>query len=146
MSNELTACLTRFAERWNLGELTTDTLGRYRLEIDGRLTVTVFQTGRHILIESPLGRLPEDARQADESLLAWLTTRLGELRTREEVLTLDPENADLILFRRLPAATLTLETLEQALESFANQLDDWTRRVSRAPTPITAMPLHILFP
>lgn len=146
MSSELDLCMTRFAERWHLGPLAKDAAGCYRLEIDGRLQVALFQNGPHIFIEGLPGPLPDDDHQADERLMTWLEQHLGELQTAEEVLSLAPEGREIVLFRRLAAQGLSLEVLEEALAAFINRLDQWERRLLASPMPAPLATPYLIFP
>jgi hypothetical protein len=138
--------LARLGERWGL--LATNVNGRdlYQLEIDGRFDVALFQTGGTVMIEASLGPLPSGDDRAWDRLLELLGTYLGELRTREEVLSLTLDSRDLILFRRLSRSGLTLDRLEVALEAFVNQLELWTERLTEEPRMKTPAMPYFLFP
>jgi hypothetical protein len=139
--------LARLGERWGLLATNVDGRDLYQLEIDGRFDVTLFQTGGTIMIEASPGTLPAGDGRTGDPLFELLGTHLGELHTREEVLSLALDSMDLILFRRLSRPGLTLDRLEAALEAFVNQLERWTERLTkedpRMPPP--TMP-YLLFP
>lgn len=140
--------MTRFAARWNLDPLTSDAEGRYRLRIDGRLDVSLFQHGGEILLEGSLGPLPQE--DPPDRLMWMLRLQLGTMSGQEAVLALAPEDETLMLFSRLPAGGQTLVDLERALEGFINQLERWTRELSRhSPSSLTSPPiptLQLFFP
>ena len=98
------------------------------------------------MIEASLGPLPSGDDRAWDRLLELLGTYLGELRTREEVLSLTLDSRDLILFRRLSRSGLTLDRLEVALEAFVNQLELWTERLTEEPRMKTPAMPYFLFP
>ncbi|EXJ15661.1 CesT family type III secretion system chaperone [Imhoffiella purpurea] len=148
LDTHLSDLLGRFAARRDLGALGADAEGRYRLELDGWLEVRIFQSGGDLFLEGSPGRLPaEDPREPDR-IADLLREQVRDLEDQEEVLSLDPEGEDLILFRRLQASGLRLDDFERALESFANRLERWTRRLAAdrtVPSPVAA-PMHIIFP
>lgn len=147
MAGELEKLLGQFAARWGLGESKPDAQNRYFFVLDGSLRISLFQMGRHIYLEGRPGALPEDVRQAGEQLCEVLRKNLAGLETHEEVLSLDPEVDDLVLFRCLPAQALSLVDLEKAIEAFANRLEFWMRELSGAQSrPTLPPPMHIVFP
>lgn len=144
----LESLMTRFAARWNLDPLTPDADGEYRLRIDDHLDIRLFQSGGQIFLESSLGPLPQE--DPPDRLVRMLRLQLTAMPELEEVLTLAPEDETVMLFRRLPAGRRTLEDLERALEGFVNQLERWTRELSRqSPSSPTSPPiptLQLFFP
>ncbi|NEX17295.1 MAG: hypothetical protein C1943_11835 [Halochromatium sp.] len=143
--------LDAFAARWNLGQLSVDEQGRYRLEVDGWLEIRLFQNGGALFLEGSPGRLRPDDPGRDDWIARILRAQLRDLRDREEVLTLDPEEDQLILFRRLQAAQLTPDRLEEVIEAFITQLERWTRELSQpasssVPTAPPLPALQLFFP
>ncbi|MBK5941115.1 CesT family type III secretion system chaperone [Halochromatium roseum] len=148
-ASTLESLMTHFAARHTLDPLTADADGGYHLRIDERLDIRLFQSGGQILLESSLGPLPPD--DPPEQLERTLHLQLTAMSELEEVLTLNPEDETLVLFRRLPADRQTLEDFEGALERFVNQLERWTRELSQpasssAPTTPPLPALQLFFP
>ena len=146
MPNELESLLQQFAIRWGLDRLRADQQNRYQLVLDGSLHIRLFQNGPFIYLESGIGSLPDDIPQSEKQLEHLLTQSLARLHRHEETLCLDPNRPELMLFRRLPALSLILEDLEQALEGFANQLEFWRQSQAAPPVQSAPPPLHFIFP
>ncbi|MTW22491.1 CesT family type III secretion system chaperone [Allochromatium palmeri] len=148
-ASTLEALMTHFAARRHLDPLTADADGGYHLRIDERLDIRLFQSGGQILLESSFGP-PLPPEDPPEQLLRMLRLQLTTMSAVEEVLTLNPEDETLMLFRRLPAGRQTLEDFEDALEGFVNQLERWTRELfqpaSSAPTAPPIPTLQLFFP
>lgn len=146
MAGELERRLEQFAARWGLDVPKPDEQSRYVLMLDGSLRITLFQIGDQIYLEGHPGSLPEDPRQTGERLGDILRKHLAGLEKHEEALSLDPAGNELLLFRRLPARTLSLVDLEKAIEAFSNRLEFWVRELSGRPSPQAPLPMHIVFP
>lgn len=146
MNRELEKLLNPFAAHWGLSELTPDQQGRYSVVLDGHLRIALFQTGPHIYLEARPGALAADARQVAEQLSHLLRKQLAGMEQHEEVLSLDPTTDEVLLFRRMPAQTLSLDQLEKALETFSNRLEFWRRELSWGSSPPASLPMHIVFP
>lgn len=143
----LESLMNDFAARRQLAPLTRDDEGRYRLRVDDRLDILLFQSGSRILLESSLEPVSQD--DPPERLMRILRLQLVSLPELDEVMTLAPEGETLILFKGLSAGTATLNDLEQALEGFINQLERWTRELSQPPRPSPASPfpaMQMFFP
>ena len=147
-ASTLESLMTHFAARRHLDPLTPDADGGYHVRIDEHLDIRLFQNGGQILLESSLGPLPPE--DPPDLLLRMLRLQLTTMAALEEVLTLNPEDETLMLFRRLPAGRQTLEDFEGALEGFVNQLERWMRELSQpassAPTSPPIPTLQLFFP
>ena len=149
VAGELQQLLSQFAKRYQFATPQLGGDGRCALLLDGDLEVMVLQGGNRIYLEAQVLTLPTDQRQVEELLVQCLHLHLTRLQDKQEVLSVDPEGNDLVLFRPLPALGLTLVDFEQALESFVNSLEFWTANTSGTVASWTAVPLpasQILFP
>ena len=147
MAGELDNLLTQFAERNSLAKPQADASGRYFLLLDGDLEVAVLQGGDCIYLEGRLEPLPADARKAEALLSHRLRLHLARLRDKHEVLSLEADSEDFVLFRQLSVRYLSINDFEQALEDFANSLEFWISRGSES-APLQAPPptMQMLFP
>lgn len=147
MMATLEPLLSAFAARWNLDALTPDINGHYTFVFDGSFTVTVFQSGNALYLESRPGALPMSDQSDDEPLRKLLRLSLAGIERGADVLTLAEDSDTLVLFRRLPAAPVTgLRDFESALESFINRLEFWTRVLAHQPPPPVPPALRLFFP
>jgi hypothetical protein len=147
MADELAHLLDRFAGHWGLEPPLPDTPGNYVLELDGRLRLTLTQVGAQVFLEGSPGTLPADGYQAGEQLRTLMSASLAGLGRSDEVLSLDPNNDGLVLFRCLPLPELALDALERELEGFANRLDFLMQHVPAPPASLPApLTLTILYP
>ena len=147
MAGELDTLLAQFTERHGLTKAQIDDSGRYFMLLDGDLEVTVFQGGDRIYLEGHLESLPADQRKAEELLGHYLRLHLARLRSKQEVLSLEPGSDELVLFRQLPARSLTITEFEQALEDFANSLEIWINTVAEPAHTLAPPPsIQMLFP
>ena len=147
MAGELDLLLARFAEHRGLARPRADAGGRYYMLLDGDLEVAVLQGGDRIYLEGRLEPVPADRRKAEELLGHHLRLHLARLREKHEVLSLEPEGDDLVLFRQLPAHALTLREFERALEDFANGLEFWSDRALGPQRTLVPPPeMQMLFP
>ena len=147
MAGELDTVLTQFAERHGLAKLRADASGRYFMLVDGDLEIALLQGGDRIYLEGRLEQLPSDQRKAEELLSHYLRLNLARLQDQQEVLCLEPDGDELVLFRQLPARALTINGFEQALEDFANGLEYWSSGATAADRPLAPPPtMQMLFP
>ncbi|MEZ5581692.1 MAG: CesT family type III secretion system chaperone [Candidatus Competibacteraceae bacterium] len=147
MAGELDKLAAQFAERRQLNEPHRDEQGRYYFLFDGSLEVALFQTGDRIYLEGRLAPIPADNLQAEAVLTRNLKRHLARLRDKQEVLSMDPEDGRLVLFRQLSARSLSILDFEQAMESFVNGLAFWSEDAgSRPQAAVPPPPMHMLFP
>lgn len=144
MADELAQLLDQFAGRWNLEPTSPDAQGQYLLELDGRLRLTLTQIGTQVYLEGTPGALPADRHLAGERLRTLLAATLTGRGQAEEVLSLDPDRDELVLFRCLAAPDLALDEFERHLEGFANRLDFFMQLMTEPSR--SAPPLTVLYP
>jgi len=144
MDGELDSLAGQFAARHDLQAPSRDEHGRYHFLIDGELEIALFQHGNQILIEGQLQPLPDGRNEAGALLEQSLRRHLGRLRDHQEVLSLDPDDDRLVLFRQLGARGLSLADFDQAIGDFANGLAFW-QQVSRAPARPARLPMQQIF-
>jgi len=137
MAGELDALAQQFAAGHDLRPPTRDEAGLYRFLIDGNLEITLFQHGNQIVIEGRLDPLPSGRNEAGAILEQNLRRHLGRLRDHQEVLSLDPESHQLVLFRQLAARRLTSADFDQAIGDFANGLAFWQNSSGPSTRPAT---------
>jgi hypothetical protein len=114
-----------------------DADGRYSLVVDAGMEISIFQVGRELFFESPVGRVPDD-REARETLMSrMLRSQLARVGRRSDVLCLEPDGPGLVLYRRMPVSEVDLRVLEEALGAFANSVDFWSRESFGAGTKPT---------
>ena len=147
MAGELDTIMTQFAERHDLKQLQADGGGRYFILLDGDLEIALLQGGDRIYLEGRLEQVPSDERKAEELLSQYLRLNLAQLQDKQEVLSLEPDSDELVLFRQLPARALSIAEFEKALEEFANGLEYWTSGVTAPVRPLAPPPMmQMLFP
>jgi hypothetical protein len=147
MAGELDTLAAQFAERRQLNQPQRVEQGRYYFLFDGSLEVALFQTGDRIYLEGRLEAIPADNLQAEAVLTRNLKRHLARLQDKQEVLSMDPEDGRLVLFRQLPARSLSILDFEQAMEAFVNGLAFWSEDTGGRPQAATQPPpMHMLFP
>lgn len=147
MAGELDALIDRFMARRGLARSKPDQEGRYFFVFDGELELNLLQTGDQIIVQGEIKALPEDEHLAAGLLANSLQKNLRRLRDKEEVLSIDPQDGTLMMFRRLSARRLDITDLERALGEFANAMEFWNRTMSDSPqVNAPPPPMHMLFP
>ena len=144
MNGELDSLAAQFAARHDLQPPSRDEEGRYHFLIDGDLEIALFQHGHKIVLEAQLQPLPGGRNEVGPFLEQSLRRHLGRLRDHQEVLSLDPDDDRLVLFRQLSAPGLSVVDLDQAIGDFANGLAFW-QHVSRAPDRPARLPMQQIF-
>ncbi len=129
MASELDPLVTQFAAGHGLGAPAPDDDGAYHFVIDD-LELALFQHGDQILLEGRLGKVAGNRGEARQMLQQCLRRQLGRLRDHPEVLTLDDETDELLLFLRLPARETRAADLDSAVGAFANSLEFWHQSAS----------------
>ncbi len=147
MARELDALVSEFVARREVNQPDRDEQGRYFFVFDEELEVALFQSGDQVFLEGRIGEIPQDRNRAEQLLERSLHKHLVRLRDKREVLSIDPEDGHLVLFRQLPARLLDIIALEKALGEFTNGLEFWTSQFLQSPKPVMAPPpMHMLFP
>ncbi|MEO0763590.1 MAG: CesT family type III secretion system chaperone, partial [Pseudomonadota bacterium] len=108
-----------------------DADGRRFVVFDGLYELALFQLGEQLYLSAPIGALPvaREARQdALDHLLGLQMARAGH---GAEVMSIEPDDGELMLFRTLPARHVTAASFEAALSSFVSTLEFWTKQLQR---------------
>lgn len=106
--------------------LTPNDKGEYVVEFDGWLEVRLRQLDRStVLMQSTVGREPDDELAAQRYLERVLRFSLLHVRQAAEVAALEPKSCELHLYRTLELDALTPHGLHEVLEHFANAAEHW---------------------
>jgi len=147
MAKELDALMSEFTSRQRLNQPERDDQGRYFFVFDGDLEISLFQSGDRIFVEGYIGELPQERDSAEALLERMLHRHLARLRDKHEVLSINPEDGQLVLFRQLSARILDIRDLEKVLGEFINGLEFCSNEFLQVPKQTTAPPpMHMLFP
>ena len=147
MVNELDTLIAELAVQRGLEQPRQDAAGRFFLLLDGELELGLVQHGDRIVIEGRLGPVPSDPVRAEALLVRVLKDRFARLKRRREVLSIDPEDGELVLFIELAAPALALTGLERGLAALAGSLEYWHEQLARDTAPVMPSPaMRVLYP
>ena len=130
MAAELDNLVAQMAARADLDRPNRDDRGRFFFVFDGEHEIMLFQSGSTIYIEARVSPLPAERDNALDLLERCLKSQLARFKNKHEVLSIDPEDGQLALFRELPARTLSVADFEQVLGDFVNGLEFWSNQAS----------------
>ncbi len=131
MSPALQEPIAVLCEEVGLPVPTPDPLGVYVIHIEGQeIRVSTLSSGKVILL-GVIDRAADLAQRRKESRHSLLTTclnlqavRFGKLAT-SEVLTLEPETGELVLWQSFEGPSVSIPAFLQGAESLLNELEFW---------------------
>jgi len=137
MSDPIVEPLSVLCEEAGIPMPTPDDRGGYEFVIDYKtLRVSSLNRGSKIVLLGIIGNaesIAEQRREARERLLTSCLTlqavRFGKLGSRE-VLTLEPENGELVLWVAFENYSISIPGFIAAVESLLNELDFWKNWLS----------------
>ena len=135
MGKELKKCLDEWARRCGVSSADADDDGVRFLVFDNKYEIRLSQIGRTVYLAADLGRLPEGRAAAGTVLDRLMALQLSCSQGAAEVLALDDESANLVLFRRLEAGDLDLSYFDLALSHFVNELEFFKRQIDQLRQP-----------
>ena len=146
VKSELDILLEEWARRHRVAGLACDEFGNYSLLFDGQYEVRLTQPDRLIVIETELDKVPSDRATAGAVLDELMSLQLADCRDAAEVLALNNDTEHLILFRQLQADRTNAECLAEALSSFVNAQEFFSRRLKTllAPALTPFMPMAVV--
>jgi len=120
--------LQEFGRTIGIPDLDLDDEGYCILVIDEKLVINMEfdQLGQQLLIYSLVGETSGDAARVHEQMLR--SNYLGR-DTGGATLGLRPEDGGVVLSQWVAVPGLDLPRFTAILETFVNQVDDWTRRL-----------------
>jgi len=120
--------------------------GEYVWTFDEGLTVRFIPGGKETLIlHGGVAKVPGDEREADELLKGMLKLNLARMKKQKEVLSLDRESGEVILYLKVPTTDLSAEDFEEVMEGFLNTLEYWSKNVKDHPQGRSS-PFSVVFP
>ena len=147
MENKLDTLIAELATQRDLSQPRQDEAGRFFLLLDGELELSLMQHADRIVIEGRVGPVPGDPVRAEALLARALKARFARLKRRSEVLSIDPENGELVVFIELAAPALALSGLERGLAALAGSLEYWREQLARDTAPVMPSPaMRVLYP
>lgn len=118
---------------------------RYEFTFDDHLTVNCIPDGENRLIMyGTAGRVPESARETADVLKNLLQINLVRMKHQKEILSIDLDVGEIVLYNRVTINDLTVEEFEEIMEHFINNLEFWCD--SAGERPPSAQPFPMMFP
>ncbi|MFH0787899.1 MAG: type III secretion system outer membrane ring subunit SctC [Pseudomonadota bacterium] len=115
------------------GPLEPDQEGRFTLVFDERLPVHCFPWGRQeMILSGTVVRVPDNEMQAEDKLTRLLKKNLSNLSNPQEVLSLEKESGEIILYLRIALDGMGLYDFMGILENFVNRLEFWKKFAGEA--------------
>jgi hypothetical protein len=143
---ELEQLMQSLAERLNLDPPEPYGKDEYRYTFDEDLTVRCLTGGKEtVILCGAVAAVPGDEREADELLKRMLKLNLARMKTQKEVLSLDRESGEVILYLKVPTKDLSAEDFEEVMEAFVNTLEYWSRNVKEGAGEGSS-PFSLVFP
>lgn len=116
-----------------VGPLEPDREGRFNLVFDDRLTVRCFPWGsKEMILSGTVVKVPDNEWQAEDTLKRLLKENLSKLSDPREVLSLERETGEIILYLQIALEGTTVEDLVGILENFVNRLEFWKKFAEEA--------------
>lgn len=101
--------------------------GEYHFTFDGSLKIAILPTSKKdaLVITAPITDSLNNSPETENLLKKLLQTNFSRLKEYEEVLTWDPDSAQIILSKEIPFSQLSEKPLFGQLEKFINNLEFW---------------------
>lgn len=131
---ELEALIRAFAERLDSAPPEPDDGGVFAFIFDEELSINVIPSGREaVILSATVCRVPERERDAEEFLKKLLKINLAGMKEQREVLCLDRETREVIIYLKVGTDGLSAADFEETMEGFVNTLEYWCRSAVETP-------------
>ena len=144
---EFDRLIKAFAEQMGAGDMSPEDGGHYLLTFDGRLNVRCLRAGKEkMIISGKVGELPQDERQTDDFLRRLLHINLARMKNQKEVLSIEPEDGRLILFRPVATEEMSVERIMDIMEGFLENMEFWCDTAGEQPKTAPHPFFPMMFP
>lgn len=149
MAIELDTLLSRWTDRRGVELDEIDDEGRHHFVFDGEHEVACFQAGERIFLQSGLRALPTQRDNAAALVDSFLKLQLARAHRSPEIMTIDKDNGQLVLFRQLDANAIETADFDDAISSFVNAVAFWSKQNVSGPvarSPFAAPASQFVYP
>ncbi|MEW4486742.1 CesT family type III secretion system chaperone [Thalassoglobus sp. JC818] len=148
MTASLDTVFQHLSETLGIDDLIPEEDGRYRMQFDQQLDVSIRIDGRStVILESALGPVPDDEMRAEHLLKQVLGRSLLHFRRCRDVVCYEPESEQIVLQRSFNLDDISISGFHEQLEEFLNTLEPWRNLIKESDSPsIASMPLQFVTP
>jgi hypothetical protein len=131
------------AQRLEMPVPASDENGAYTFVFDGMPVHCRSGPDQRLILWGGLGEIPPDPTQAEEQAREILKANLAWMKTRKEIVCIDPESGEMVLYLSLKIPDLDVDRFEEKIEGLVNSLEFWLERAKTfsapAPSPFTGI-------
>ncbi|CAM2005065.1 CesT family type III secretion system chaperone [Acanthopleuribacter pedis] len=140
--------INSLANRFGLNGMEPEPEGHFEFHFDGKLILNILAEGRNrLLLFSPICRIPQDdAHAAEQKVKKMMKMNLGKLADSHEMLAYEEESHEMVIYRRLETAGLTVDNFEEIVETYLNNLEFWMATPTQEATSFQRPPMNMFFP
>lgn len=131
--------ISDFARELQLEGLEPDENGAYTFIFDDKYTILCSPVDEDsCLLFATVSPSPKDKTRAEELYRRIIKFNLEHLKEIKAVISLNPDNKDIVLYQRIDLNELTVRQFKMIIESFVDYLEVWTDFVQEEPETRTS--------